>query len=91
MSNVIQFIGKIRAKAPPEPFTCSLNRALLTAQYCALVLHDDVTACGILQCLCAQQEPLREGVDLPGEYRDAVENVDSAATYRAMLGVPEDE
>lgn len=86
MTNVITFIGKVKAKAMPGPFTCSLNRALLTVQYCALVLHDEETAIGILQQITAGHN-IAQQVTLPGEYRDVVENTDTAATYRAVLGV----
>ena len=90
MTNVIKFIGKVKAKAMPGPFTCSLNRALLTAQYCALVLHDQETAVGILQQIIACHDIARD-VTLSGEYRDIVENTDTAATYRAVLGVVDDQ
>ena len=91
MGDVVTFIGKVKAPVRPGPFTCSLNRALLAVQYAALVLHDDATACGLLQCLGAQQEPLRDVVTLPGTYREVVENLDTKATYRAVMGVTDDD
>ena len=92
MGDIIKFIGsvKVQAKQPVPDFTCSLNRALLTVQYCALVLEDSITACEILQIITAQVEPLSHPVTLPGMYREIVEGTDTAATYRAVLGVPND-
>jgi hypothetical protein len=87
MSKVIQFIARVNPKPTPGPFTCSLNRALLTVQYCALVLQDNETACEILQIITEQIEPLSYPVTLPGKYREIVEGTDTAATYRAVLGV----
>jgi len=85
MSNIIRFVPKEKSKPVPKDFSCSLNRALLTVQYCVLVLEDIPTAQGILQHITASHN-LGQRVDLPGEFRDAVENTDTAATYRALLG-----
>jgi hypothetical protein len=90
MSKVIQFIARVKPERTPGPFTCSLNRALLTVQYCALVLQDNETACEILQIITAQVEPLSYPVTLPGKYREIVEGTDTAATYRAVLGVSDE-
>lgn len=91
MSNIVQFIGKVKSGKPEPAFACSLSRVLLTVQYCALVLEDNATACEILQVLSTQPEPLSRIVTLPGRYREAVENTDTAATYRAVLGVVDDQ
>ena len=92
MTNVIEFIQKVKAKGvePPKAFTCSLNRALLTVQYCVLVLHDIETARGIMQVLTVGGE-LGERVELPGMFRKIVENTDTAATYRVALGVDDEQ
>ena len=81
MSNVLKFIGKEKAPALPVPFTCSLNRALLTVQYCVMVLEDLETARDIMQTITTSHD-LGRRVTLPGRLRAAVENTDTAATYR---------
>jgi hypothetical protein len=86
MSNIIRFVPKEKSKPVPKDFSCSLNRALLTVQYCVYVLEDITTAQNILQQLTTSYN-LGERVTLPGEFRDVVEHVDTAATYRAVLGV----
>lgn len=85
MSNIIRFVPKEKSKPVPKDFSCSLNRALLTVQYCVLVLEDISTAQSMLQHIAVGHN-LGERVILPGEFRDAVENTDTAATYRALLG-----
>ena len=84
MGNIIKFTQGVKGVRPPKAFTCSLNRALLTVQYCVLVLGDVKTAGNLLQALAAGE--LGEMVVLPGQFRDIVEEVDTAATYRAALG-----
>ena len=82
---IVKFKPKQRV---PKDFTCSLNRALLSVQYCVLVLEDLDTARDLLQEVTANQE-LGLRVTLPGRLRDAVENTDTSATYRRILGADE--
>ena len=89
MSNVIEFRGRVEKEPLPGPFTCSLNRALLTVQYCVMVLEDIDTARDIMQCITTSHDIGRR-VTLPGRLRAAVENTDTAATYRAVLGVADE-
>jgi hypothetical protein len=87
MTKILKFIPKEKPKPEPLGFTCSLNRALLAAQYATLVLDDQDTAFCILEVLLGCPD-LSQPIVMPGRLREAVENTDSTATYRAILEGP---
>ena len=88
MTNVVEFVPRAREKEPPTPFYCSLNRSLLCVQYLVLVLDNKDRARALLDAITQGRE-LGVRVILPGEFREEVESTDTAATYRAVLGVDE--
>ena len=83
MSNIVEFKPK---QEPHKDFYCSLNRALLTVQYMVMVTGDKDRARELLEAITNGNE-LSRRVILPGEFREEVEEVDTAATYRKVLGV----
>lgn len=93
MSNVIKFESKKPANPPrhaPNAMWVSVTKALLTVQHCSLVTGDLKTARELLLFL-ADCDLSKHYVTMPGRFYEAIENTDTEATYRAIMGVPPED
>lgn len=88
MNNIIQFGKTKREPQPGGEIIVSLNKLFLAIQFHVLVTGAKKTARELLEIAC--RCPLdSDKIQLPARYREAIEETDVEATYKAILKVPE--
>jgi len=94
MNNILEFPSKkpARAKRPRASGTIwiTLNKAMMTIQHLSLVVDDQEQARELLLYL-ADCDLSKRWLTFPDKFHEAIENMNVEATYRAILGVTDED